>query len=346
MNDTLNLREIATFFTQLNMVLKSGISLTEGLGILAEDAASSFAKDILDRIHLEVELGAPLHMALAKTDKFPTYVVSMVEIGEASGRLEKVTLSLAKYYEREENIRKQIKSSVTYPLIMIGVMLTVIVMLVVQVMPIFNQVFVSLGSQMSGVPQMVLNFGIMLGDNGWIILGLLAAIVAAIVLFLRTEGGKRATQHFKENSALTRNLYHKISSGRFASAMALMLASGMETDRSLDMVHKLVETPTIQAKINICQKELAAGASFADALATAGLFSGINQKMITVAFKTGNLDGIMDKLAQQQEEETTQQLDGIISFVEPTIVAVLSVVVGLILLSVMLPLMEIMSVIG
>jgi type IV pilus assembly protein PilC len=229
---------------------------------------------------------------------------------------------------------------------MIGMMVAVIVILLVSVMPIFNDVFERLGAQMTGFPLAVMNLGQTLGQYGIVIVIVLAVLAVIFVIFSITTAGKKALESFRQNFFLTRKLYAKIASGRFASAMSLMMASGMDTDKSLEMTHKLVTTPIVRKKIEQTQVKLAEGVRFSDALAEVGMFSGIYARMVSVAFKTGSMDTIMEKLAKRYEEETNTQIGNIISVLEPSLVAVLSVIVGAILLSVMLPLMGIMSTIG
>ena len=344
--DLLTPSEISAFCAQMSMILKSGISLTEGVEIMVDDAGNPAGREILGTILEELEIGAPLHTALRKSRKFPDYMLTMVEIGEASGRLENVMESLTLYYEREEAVSRAVRSAIQYPLIMIVMMLAVITILVVQVMPIFNEVFMGLGAQMTGFSLAVMNFGEVLGQYSFYVLGVTVGLVALFLVFRATPFGRSFLDRFKENFFLTRDLYSKIASGRFASAMGLMLASGMDTDKSLEMVTKLVSTPAIKKKIILCQRKLANGVRFSDALAEVGMFSGVYARMVSVAFKTGAMDSIMEKLAARYEEETNNKISNIISIVEPTLVAVLSVIVGVILLSVMLPLMGIMAAIG
>ena len=344
--DLLTPSEISAFCAQMSMILKSGISLTEGVDIMFEDAGSPDGREILGTILEELEVGAPLHTALKKSEKFPDYMLTMVEIGEAAGRLENVMDSLTSYYEREEAVLRAVRSAVTYPLVMIVMMLAVITILIVQVMPIFNEVFQGLGAQMTGFSLVVMNFGEALGRYSFVILLVVVLGTVMFFIFRATPVGKSCIERFKENFFLTRDLYSKIASGRFASAMSLMLASGMDTDKSLEMVTKLVSTPNVKKKIKLCQEKLENGMRFSDALAEVGIFSGVYARMVSVAFKTGAMDSIMEKLAKRYEDETNNKIGNIIAVVEPTLVAVLSVIVGVILLSVMLPLMGIMAAIG
>lgn len=344
--DALTHNEISAFCTQIAMVMKAGIPISEGVAIMLEDIKNPAGKEILERIHKQVELGSPLFTALEETDRFPKYVVDMCQIGEATGRLDDVMESLSAYYEREEAIAKNIKNAVTYPLIMIGMMVFVIAVLIVKVMPIFNEVFIQLGSEMTGFSRSVLNLGTSLGAYAFVFVGLIAVCAVAYFFLRSTESGRRTLQRWSASFFATKKLNAKIASGRFAAAMALMMASGMDTDQSLDMVFRLVDNEYVRNKITACKKFISEGFTFADALVRATIFSGVYARMVTVGFKTGSVDLVMRKLAERYEEEIDTQVGNIISILEPTLVAILSIIVGMILLSVMLPLMGIMSSIG
>ena len=344
--DILSSGEIAAFCAQMAMVVKSGISISEGVGVMMADIKNPAGRAILETIHEQVEIGASLHTALVVSGKFPDYFLTMVEIGEATGKLDNVMDSLTDYYEREEAVSRMVRSAVTYPLVMIAMMVAVITVLIVQVMPIFNDVFQGLGAQMSGFSLVVMNFGQLLSRYSVVIVAALAGIAVLLWVLSVTKGGRGAIERFRSSFFLTRSLYVKIASGRFASAMALMLASGMDVDQSLEMVYKLVKTPAVRDKIRRCQNYIVDGSSFSEAISKVGMFSGVYANMVSVAFKTGSIDTVMEKLAIRYEEEANTQINNIISVLEPSLVAVLSIIVGMILLSVMLPLMGIMASIG
>jgi len=340
---TLSPREVAAFCAQAAMMLKSGMSITDGLEVMAADTAGSAGKSILEGIHGRIEAGSSLHGALEGSGVFPEYFLDMVEIGEVSGKLESVMDSMSAYYEREEALRRMVRGALTYPLVMIAMMIAVIIVLVVRVMPIFSDVFAGLGAQMSGFSLAVMNFGQALSRYSLAIVISLAVVAAAFWALSLTQRGRSSLERARASFFLTRGLYLKIAQGRFASAMALMLSSGMDVDQSLEMTRGLVKTPTVAEKIAQCQDQINRGESFSQAVAKVGLFSGVYASMVSVGFKTGSVDTVMEKLAARYEEEASARINGIIAVLEPSLVAVLSVIVGMILLSVMLPLMGIMS---
>lgn len=342
----LSAAELSAFCEQIALILKAGIPVQEGVAIMAEDDRNASGADILNVIREHAELGESFRGSLEAAGVFPKYMLDMVDIGEQSGRLDEVMDSLVAYYERSEAVSKSLRSAVTYPVLMIVMMLVVIGILIMKVLPIFAQVFDQLGSQLSAFSQGILRLGGMLNQYAAVIVAVLALAAAVLVGMRFTKGGAAMYGRLFRIFPGTRKLASKISAGRFASAMSLMLSSGLDVDQSLDMARALVDDPQVEEKISGCQKDIAEGASFSDALAKAGIFSGVYTRMVTVGFKTGSVDGVMQKIADRCEAEVDDQIGVMISILEPTLVAVLSLIVGMILLSVMLPLMGIMTSIG
>ena len=343
-SSTLSHTEIAAFCSQISMIMHSGISLGEGLSIMVQDTDNPQDREILERIYEQVDAGNPLFHALGKVGCFPKYMLDMTEIGERTGRLDNVMTSLSDYYEREEAISKSIRHAVSYPLIMVGMMMVVFIVLIVQVLPVFNQVFEQLGTEMSGLSRSMMHLGQLIGQYSFVLMGIATVLVIAFLLARSTVTGKALFERLKNR--MFKKLSAKIASERFASSMSMMMKSGLDIDQSLDMAHKIVENSLVREKIDTCRKQIENGSNFSDALVEADIFSGVHGRMVSIGFKTGAVDSVMDRLSEIYEEEIDTQISNAIAVLEPTLVAVLSVVVGMILLSVMLPLMGIMSSIG
>lgn len=338
--------QIASFCTQLSLLIKAGISLQEGIHILYEDASSQAEKELLKQILEPIEEGQPLAFSLRQTDAFPQYMVEMVEIGETSGKLEEVLDSLTEYYERSENISKSIRSAVTYPMIMILMMAVVIGVLMIKVLPIFRQVFSQLGTEMSSFSQSIMDFGSIVGIIASVFIGLILLLIIIALVLRMTPSGQKTLSNMFSRLPVIKPLYRKMASGRFASAMALMLSSGLDTDQALLMTQQLITDQETSQKISSMQQQIHEGSSFADALVSVSIFSSVYARMVSVGFRTGAIDSVMAKIAHHYEDEVNDKIASIIGVLEPTFVAILSIVIGMILLSVMLPLMGVMSSIG
>lgn len=338
--------EIAAFCRQTAMIIHAGITPAEGMDILIQDTISKDGKELLQKIGNACKRGEHFHQAIASTGLFPDYVIKLVTLGEESGNLDDVLLSLAQYYEREDAIADSVKTAVTYPLIMIAMMFLVIIVLVVRVLPIFKQVFIQLGTEMSPLATSMLNIGNLLSKYSVIITVLLFVIVAACLITYKTSSGRRKITRFLTRFPLTRNFYEKIAAGRFASGMYMVVSSGMDTYQGLDLISEIVENDNMKQKIALCKQEMAQQANLPEALAKAEIFSNLHARMVAIGFRSGSIDTVMKQIAQNYEDETDKQIHRIISVIEPTLVIILSLVVGIILLSVLLPLMGIMSSIG
>lgn len=342
----LSAMELSAFCSQMAMILRAGIPEREGLRIMRDDAADSATKSLMAQMTDNAEIGMPFSQVLRESGVFPDYMLDMTEVGECSGRLDEVLEALSDYYERERNIWAAVKNAVTYPLIMLALMMLVIAVLSIKVLPVFGQVFAQLGAQASMFARGVLKLGGIMGRVSTALVAALAIIVLVALIMRLFPSGRKALSSFFSCCPVTGKVAAKIAGGRFAGAMALMLSSGMDTERALEMAGRLVTHKETARRVESCKKLIAEGSNFSDALSKSQLFPGIYARMIAVGFKTGSVDQVFKKLADQYEQEISDDISSLVSIIEPSMVAVLSVVVGLILLSVMLPLMGIMSSIG
>ena len=342
----LNNTELIFFCSQLALTLRSGISSLESLSLMREDTPDGDGRKLLDQLIRQMEEGDSLSGTLASSGVFPSYLCGMAGLGEQTGRLDDVMEALAAHYRREEALSRNLRSAVAYPLVMLGMMIAVMAVLLVKVMPVFQQVFDQLGVHMSGLPGAVLELGRTLGDYSALLLILAAIAAAACVFFFFTEKGRKVFSGFFNRSVLTRRLAEKTARSRFASAMYLSLSSGLDVDQSLEMAARLTEHPRTAEQIQEIRQGVSEGESFPDAAARTKIFTGIYARMLAAGFRAGSLDEVLRQISAQYDEEIEERIDALLGRLEPTLVAVLSVAVGLILLSVMLPLLGIMAGIG
>ena len=322
--------EIASFCSEMAMILKSGISSLEGVDLLREDAQTKAEKELLDEIYQSVMNTGRLDQALEETKVFPEYLIRMTQIGEETGTLDEVMESLAEHYDREEAIRRSVRSAISYPLLMIGMMLVIIIILMTKVMPVFDQVFRQFGQEMTGFSRGILLAGNALSRYSAVFAVLLAVIVCAGIYFTKTESGRKKLYHIGSGFAFSRELKDKLSA-------CLTPEQGMEFSENL------IEDDDFRKKVAECKADMENGTDIAEALVKAGIFTGVYARMTSIAGKAGMMDEMMGRIADECEEEVDEKLSSMIAVLEPTLVIILSVIVGTILLSVMLPLLGIMS---
>lgn len=341
-----NLQELSAFCLQVALLLEAAVPLDEGLSIMAEDAGSQWEKDMLLFMAEGVELGDPFFQVLEQTGAFPAYVVRMARLGQSTGTLDQMMLSLSEYYEKEHFLVRSIKNALTYPIIMVFMLLAVLFVLFVQVMPIFEDVYEQLGAQLSPVASGAIRFGGIFSGAA-LAVGAVLLFVCGVVWAL-TRMGKRfsfleqLTAWVKRRSRIAL----AVANRRFTSVLALTLRSGLELEKGLELASELAENPAAEEKIKLCRELLEEGQSYYDALKATGLFSGFHIQMIKTGNRSGHLDRIMEDISRDYEQQADEAIDNIIARFEPTMVAVLAVAVGLVLLSVMLPLAGVLSTIG
>lgn len=338
--------ELALFSDQLSMILHSGISVLEGISILFEDSTDDEEKKILGAVCTTLEETGDLAEALRTPGVYPEYFIHMAEIGDRSGTLEEVMRSLSSHYDREDAISRSIRDALTYPLVMIGMLAAVLVVLVVHVMPVFHQVFEQLGIEMSGTAETLLTLGRGLQRYSVVFLALFLLLVLAGFAAMYLPGGRFVIFSFINKIPLFRNISTLLACSRFSGALALSFHSGLDIEEGFRLASGLIDNRSFHEKTVQAQKKIEEGEDFSKALKDAGIYSGLNARMISIGFRTGSSEEAFNKIAVSCQEEADIRIQNMVSSLEPAIVAVLSVLTGMILLSVMLPLLGIMSEIG
>ena len=346
MKKKLSNEELIIFCNQMALILKSGISSLEGIYIMEEGDISGDGKEILKEIREEIEMCGMLYPAMKKTGVFPEYALHMTEIGEQTGRLDETMEALAAYYQREEETLQAVKSAVTYPVAMLGMMLVIIIVLFVKVMPAFEQVYLQLGQEMTGIARNILNIGNWMRQSAVVL-----SVIAVIVVLLAV--GMIVSEKFRDKvlskistTGFMKKVAWKRARTKFANGMAMSLKSGLDMDESLSLAEKLVDYEPLKAQIHQCQEQIKKGESFPKAVKDAHIFEGMQERLLVIGYETGATDEVMEQSADLYQKELQDQIQKMIGILEPTLVGILCVIVGIILLSVMLPLVGIMAGIG
>ena len=334
------LRDLCRSFSWM---LHSGISLADSAFLLAKDSDEA----MLTELGCLLDQGIPLSEAMETSGAFPGYVSGMVRIGEETGRLEETLTQLAEFFDRRQKIRHQLRSAVAYPAMILLLMLLVIGVLLVKVLPVFDQVYASLGSRLTGIAGGLLELGRWLDAALPILLELLifAAAVFVLLTLHPTLGNRLATACRRRWG--DRGISRKYNNARFAQAMAMGLASGLTLEDTLRLARQLLsDVPQAASRCCRCAEKLESGASLADAMEDAQLLDAVHCRLLQVGLQSGHTDTVMAQIAQDLSEEADAALENRISRIEPAMVLTASFLVGGILLAVMLPLMNILSSLG
>lgn len=317
----------------------------EGIFLLAEEEEQGNYRERLEEIGKAIDSGLLLTEAMGS--EFPSYVIGMVQVGENTGRLEEALLALSDYYEARERMDRQLRNALTYPAIMLLLMLIVIGVLLVRVLPVFDAVYASLGGRLTGIGGGLLSLGQMMKA----VLPLLCILLAAGVIFVLAFAGSEALRQkvvLKWNRKYGDRGVAKIQNdARFAQALSMGLKSGLPMEAAVSLAGTLLQdVPAAAKRYAMCSEALAGGEELTKALKETGALPASACRMLEFGVRGGNGDTVMEEIAGRLSEEAVQALEDKTAQVEPAMVLGASLLVGIILISVMLPLMNIMSAIG
>ena len=335
--------ELSGFCAQVAMMLNSGMPLYDGMDALAQaHSGSAMAETYAGVSRLVTETGS-LYEALKGSGGWPKYLTEMTGIAERTGHLEEVMGDLAEYYRREAAMRRAIASAVTYPIVLGVMMLLIVSVMIAKVLPVFRGVLEGMGVEMTASGSVMMRVGL---NTGWVVLvvvGLLVVAALACCLLLRTRARARILRALNGLFPPVRRIGRQLSSARVASVLSMMLSSGYPLDEALNMVPSVLEDAAARAQIEDLRRRVEEGCALGDAIAEAKLFDELHTCMLRTACAAGCSDEAMARIARDYQDKAEDGIANLVSIIEPTLVGVLSVVIGAILLSVMLPMAGIIS---
>lgn len=337
---------LSRFCMQLSILLRSAVPLYEGLEAMAEDGENEGEKQRLLAISEQLRMGEPLSAALKETGAFPDYVIHMTRLGETTGNLDVCMESLAGHYEQEYYLSENLRKAITYPSMMVVMLLVILFVLFSKVMPVFTGVYESLGTSVPAAAQAAMEFGTVFSGAA-----LILATIAALVMGFAALSGR-----FGRQPAFIQAIYGSIRNRsrvaraaalrRLCAALSLSMKSGLRTEEGLDIASGLVQNEGLKEQIQAVRADIASGSDFYEAVKKNRIFTGFDLQMIRTGSRAGQLDTVLDSLAEDYAQKSQDSIERMISMLEPAVVAVLAVAVGLVLLAVMLPLAGILSTIG
>ena len=343
-NNGISHGELSALCLELSMLLHAGVGTGDALALLAEESDPEYQVMLTDMAK-EVDGGAPLSQAMRGTESFPVYVSGLVEVGERAGRTEEALAALSRYYEGRARLDRRIRGALLYPAVMLLLMLVVIAVLLVKVLPIFDDVYASLGGRLTGVAAGLLTLGQWLEGVMPVLYIVIAALALLVLLFSAVGPLRRWLTSLWQGTHGDKGVSRKLNNAKLAQALAMGMASGLPVEEAVALSASLMEGGA-RERCESCRKRLEGGEPLGEALKQSGLLPARQSRLLELGQRSGAGDASMEKIARDLSEEGEAALEAMVSRVEPALVLVCSVLVGLILLSVMLPLMHIMSAIG
>lgn len=339
--------ELIIFTRQLALVIDSDVSLYEGIEMIRDKSDNKDLQAVLDAMLTDLRTGQSLSETIRKhRDVFSDFIVNMVDIGEQSGDLTSTLNQVADAYERELEAMNKVKSAVTYPIILSVLMLGVILLLVLQVLPMFNEILISLGGEMPALTRSIMSISLFIGRYIWVFLIIIALIIGGWLMYRRTPGGRLAIDRMKFRLPILRDITSSLTAVRFARNLAVLIRSGISMGIGVNMIKPIMNNRYVEDRLDGAAKSLNKGESADTVIESLNLFPWVLVKLFSVAQTTGHMDLMLDKAADVMEKETEARLERLTTVIEPILIIILSVIVGIILISVILPIIGIMNSIG
>ena len=344
---TITTTDIAIFSRQLATMLAAGIPLVQAFDIVGSGHENASMQKLIMAIKAEVEGGSSLAEALAKNPLyFDDLFVNLVEAGEQAGALETLLDKIATYKEKTEAIKKKIKKALTYPAAVLVVAFVVTIILLIFVIPAFEDLFKGFGADLPAFTRMVIDLSEFVRDKGWM-LAIMA--VAAVATFFYFHKRSRAMRHFLDRAALKAPIIgpiiQKAAIARYARTLSTMFSAGVPLVEALESVSGATGNIVYEVGVLQMKDEVATGQRLQQAMENTDLFPNMVIQMIAVGEEAGSLDDMSAKVADFYEEDVDNAVDNLSSLLEPMIMSILGVLVGGLVVAMYLPIFKMGSVI-
>jgi general secretion pathway protein F len=338
-------KDIALTTRQLASLVKANIPLVEALTALVDQIEHPTLKLSLAQVKQDVNEGIGLAKAMTKHPKvFDSIFINMIEAGESSGTLGVVLLKLADLKEAQMRLRNKVVSGMTYPVLMMGVALILMIVIFTFVIPKLTQVFVSMNKPIPATTRALMWISDTLITYWYLFLGATFLGVGVFKRFISSESGKPVWHAFLLRLPVFGSLFRMIEVTRFSSTMATLLASGVPILGAMQISRNLVNNIHIGRAISSARENITEGQSIADPLRKSGQFPPLVIHMIAIGEKTGELPDMLRNVAETYEEQINAKIEAMTALLEPMMIIGMGGMVGFIVLSIFVPLLEISNI--
>ena len=347
-NTKVKTTDLLIFTRQLSTIVSAGLPLLQGLDILAEQTDSGGFAGMIGQIGQDVEGGLSFSEALRRYPRaFPDLYVSMVRAGEAGGDLDGVLLQLADYMETMEDLKRRIKSAMTYPVVAFSMIVLIAAGLVYWVVPQFAEIFASFGRALPAPTQLLINASN--GMRSWKSLFAVAAVIGFVIalrIYGRTPAGRYSLDAFKLRLPVFGGLIRKVSISRFTRTLSTLTRSGVAILQALEIVERTSGNEVFAKAVRLAGDSVRSGETLAEPLARSEQFPAMVTRMIAVGEKTGALEQMLAKISDFYDSEVRATVDSLTSLIEPILILMMGLVVGSIVVALFMPILQLSSLVS
>lgn len=338
-------KDITIFTRQFATMINAGLPLVKCLDILTRQTESPVLAEVIADVQHEVEMGRSLSEALAKhPNEFKDLYVSMVKAGEIGGVLDDVLMRVADTLENEQEIKRKIKSAMTYPAVMFGISILLLAVMLLFIVPAFQNMFDAMGAKMPALTKAVVGLSHLLASwKGLLIIVALGFAVWGFRKWIRTEMGRRKLDAFKLKMPAVGPLFHKLSMSRFSRTLGTLVSSGVPILQALEITSATVGNKIVADQVDNVRSGVKEGDSIAGPLSQSKVFPPMVTQMLAIGEETGALDTMLNKVAEFYDSEVSATVESLTSVLEPILIVGLGATVGLIVISLYMPIFSLIG---
>ncbi|HEY4811081.1 MAG TPA: type II secretion system F family protein [Solirubrobacteraceae bacterium] len=335
--------ELSIFARQLSTMISSGMSILRALYVLEEQTESKLLTETIVAVRKDVEAGLPLSDSMARHPKvFNPLFVAMTQAGETGGVLEDALVRVADQLQKDAALRKQVKSAMVYPALVVFFAVGVMMALVAFLVPVFENVFKEFGGELPAMTQVSVGLSKLVTQDWWAMFGSLALIIVAFVKWKKTSWGRRQWDHFRLHIPMRiGTIVQQIAVARWSRTLASLTAAGVPLLQALEITGRTGGNVAVEEAMDGVISSVKRGGTIAAPLAQAPIFPTMVTHMVGVGEETGALDQMLDRVAEFYEEQVEASVKTLTSILEPIMIIVIGSIVGFIVISMYLPLFEI-----
>ena len=339
--DKVTTKDLAIFCRQFYTMLDAGVSIVNALDILATELHNKKLKEILRDMDEDVKKGELLSVSMAKHKKyFPQLLIKMIESGEISGNMDEMMLRMANHFEKENKINNKIKSAMTYPSVLSVVALGAVMFIMTFVMPTFIGMFEEEGIELPSITKFTIGASKFLSSNVVLIIITLAILAVLFNLYKKSSAGSNIISKLKLSLPIIGELNKKIIVSRFTRTLSTLLSSGVSLIHALPTVAGVLENKIAEDSILKIREDVVRGEALSKSIKEEEIFPNMLASMIKIGEESGSLDDILNKTADFYDEEVEQTIQTTTALIEPLLIVVMGLVIGLIIISIMLPMFD------
>ncbi|MDO6566692.1 type II secretion system F family protein [Alteromonas sp. 1_MG-2023] len=341
---SIGLDELIIFSRQMYSLLKAGIPIIRAINGLSENASHKYFKTILKDISSQLEQGRTLSSAMTKYERiFTKLTISVVVVGESTGKLDDVFLQLAQYFEREQETRKRIKSALRYPTFVIIALVIAMFILNLFVIPVFSEMFSRFDAELPLMTRVLMGTSAFFVNYWWLLILIIVGTIIVVKQYVNSTNGRLTWDKFKLKLPVVGSIIERSLLSRYSRSFSMILKAGVPLTAGLSLTADAVDNAYMQKRIREMRQGIEKGESLLRVSKNSGLFSSLVLQMVAVGEETGRLEPLLEESADYYEREVDFDLKSLTAKIEPILIGFVAVMVLVLALGIFTPMWSMMS---